>query len=462
MPTENKKNLKRKSSDTQRKSSNFGNEAWSRQERDEIRAEVDAKFDAGMTASKNKKRERVVKNSVHAADGLPDSSHKDADGALALDKKSCTKSGLLNNVFSQTIDEFETWVRSSPNSSFLWIKYMSFMLSLADGEGARAIAERPIVCLECHLLLPFICICPDYHTRRLMLHAADWEVRFDLALNCSDELSELMVAISQCSPFYGFGTCADFAQIPLITTQGFANHKHQEAVMRMFQRALQYSDPLKVHLELLGLYERTEQHELADDLIEKMGKKFKHSSKEIRLGDIDKIRSLFDRATSLSLPAKKRKFPYPAFTYGGIRSLKNQEVLVALANLLLVKDPKMSVGSRSQGHLSKNVSCLRNFGRQDIGETFMHNFSPSSRNPGEIAWKSDAVLLAYPSSAYWATCISGIQPKDKDSTSKVVKGPMKVLPPWMIKLGTVFTKEQRGEDECLIAYYAALQQMQWE
>lgn len=47
--------------------------------------------------------------------------------------------------------------------------------------------------------------------------------------------------------------------------------------MRLFQRALQFCDPLKLHLELLGLYERTEQHKLADELLDKMVKKFKQS-----------------------------------------------------------------------------------------------------------------------------------------------------------------------------------------
>ncbi|CAB4317299.1 unnamed protein product [Prunus armeniaca] len=159
----------------------------------------------------------------------------------------------------------------------------------------------------------------------------------------------------------------------------------EEAVMKVFQRAVQYNDPKKVHLALLGVYERTEQHRLADELFDKMIKKFKKSCKvwlrrvpdaltqqrdgiqdvvsqaekvlpkhkhikfnsqtailefksgnpergrsmfenilrnnpkrtdlwsvyldqEIRLGDSDLIHALFERATSLSLPAKKMKF----------------------------------------------------------------------------------------------------------------------------------------------------------
>lgn len=50
-------------------------------------------------------------------------------------------------------------------------------------------------------------------------------------------------------------------------------------MVKVFQRALQYCDPKKVHLALLAMYERTEQHKLADELLEKMTKKFKHSCK---------------------------------------------------------------------------------------------------------------------------------------------------------------------------------------
>lgn len=53
--------------------------------------------------------------------------------------------------------------------------------------------------------------------------------------------------------------------------------------MKVFQRALQYNDPKKVHLALLGMYERTEQHKLVDELLDKMIKKFKQSCKVLYL-----------------------------------------------------------------------------------------------------------------------------------------------------------------------------------
>jgi hypothetical protein len=49
--------------------------------------------------------------------------------------------------------------------------------------------------------------------------------------------------------------------------------------VKVFQRALLYNDPKKVHVALLVMYERTEQHKLIDELLDKMTKKFKHSCK---------------------------------------------------------------------------------------------------------------------------------------------------------------------------------------
>jgi rRNA biogenesis protein RRP5 len=50
-------------------------------------------------------------------------------------------------------------------------------------------------------------------------------------------------------------------------------------VKKVFQRALQYCDPKKLHLALLAMYERTEQYELADELLDRMTKRFKTSCK---------------------------------------------------------------------------------------------------------------------------------------------------------------------------------------
>ncbi|XP_010557958.1 PREDICTED: rRNA biogenesis protein RRP5 isoform X2 [Tarenaya hassleriana] len=245
---------------------------------------------------------------------------------------------LLEKSVPASADDFEKLVRSSPSSSFIWIKYMAFTLSLADVEKARSIAERAL-----------------------------------RTINIREEEEKLNVWV---------------AYFNLENEHG---NPPQDAVKKVFERALQYCDQKKVYLALLGMYDRTEQNELADELLDKkMIKKFKHSCKvwlrkvqqllkgngegiqslvtraleclprhkhikfisqtairefkcgvpdrgrslfegvlreypkrtdlwsvyldqEIRLGDVDVTRSLFERAISLSLPPKKMKFLFKKY-----------------------------------------------------------------------------------------------------------------------------------------------------
>lgn len=244
---------------------------------------------------------------------------------------------LLEKDIPRTADEFERLVRSSPNSSFVWIKYMAFMLSLADIEKARSIAERAL-----------------------------------RTINVREENEKLNIWVAY------FNLENEYGNPP------------EESVLKVFQRALQYCDPKKVHLALLAMYERTEQNKMVDDLLEKMVRKFKHSCKvwlrrvqwllkqhnegvqpivnrallslphhkhikfisqtailefkcgvpdrgrslfegilrqypkrtdlwsiyldqEMKLGDTDVIRALFERAISLSLPLKKIKFLFKKY-----------------------------------------------------------------------------------------------------------------------------------------------------
>ncbi|XP_052176477.1 rRNA biogenesis protein RRP5 isoform X2 [Diospyros lotus] len=244
---------------------------------------------------------------------------------------------LLEKDIPRSADEFEKLVRNSPNSSFVWIKYMAFMLSLADVESARSIAERALK-----------------------------------TINIREESEKLNIWVAY------FNLENEYGNPP------------EEAVCKLFQRALQYCDPKKLHLALLGMYDRTEQRKLADELLNKMTRKFKHSCKvwlrrfrwllkqnqdevqsivkravlslprhkhikflsqaailefrcgvpdrgrsmfesmlreypkrtdlwsiyldqEIRLGDMDVIRALFERAISLSLPPKKIKFLFEKY-----------------------------------------------------------------------------------------------------------------------------------------------------
>ncbi|XP_066389622.1 rRNA biogenesis protein RRP5-like [Miscanthus floridulus] len=167
----------------------------------------------------------------------------------------------LQGDVPQTPDDFEKLVRSSPNSSFVWIKYMATLLDLADVEKARAVAERALKT-----------IIPREEEEKLNV----WVAYFNLENE------------------YG--------------------GPREDAVKKVFQRALQYCDPKKLHLALLAMYERTEQYELADELLDRMTKRFKTSCKiwlcriqfALKQGkDVEYIKAIVNRAL-LSLPHRKR------------------------------------------------------------------------------------------------------------------------------------------------------------
>jgi len=44
----------------------------------------------------------------------------------------------------ETTDEFERLVVAQPNVSFVWVKYMAFLISLGDIPAARAVVERAL------------------------------------------------------------------------------------------------------------------------------------------------------------------------------------------------------------------------------------------------------------------------------------------------------------------------------
>ncbi|WCJ34083.1 rRNA biogenesis protein RRP5 [Euphorbia peplus] len=251
---------------------------------------------------------------------------------------SAAEDRLLENSIPSTADDFEKLIRSSPNNSFIWIKYMDLMVNLADIEKARSIAERAL-----------------------------------RTINVREEQEKLNIWL---------------AYFNLENEHG---NPPEEDVKKVFQRALQYCDPKKIHLALLGMYERTEQHKLADELLDRMVKKFRTSCKiwlrrihrllkkeqdsgfqdiiqrallslprhkhikfisqtailafkcgvpdkgrtmfegilkeypkrtdlysvyidqEIKLGDVDGIRALFERAICQSLPPKKMKFLFKKY-----------------------------------------------------------------------------------------------------------------------------------------------------
>lgn len=154
-------------------------------------------------------------------------------------------------------EEFERALAAAPGSSFTWIKYMAHALSLTDVAKARAIGERALA-----------------------------------AIPYREEGEKMNVWV---------------ALLNLEST-----YAAKEDVLKLFQRALQFCDPKKLHFALLGIWERAEQHEMADQLFRAMAKKFGASAKVwlrmianlLKRGEAARAAQALDRSL-LSLPKRK-------------------------------------------------------------------------------------------------------------------------------------------------------------
>jgi hypothetical protein len=58
----------------------------------------------------------------------------------------------LQKGVPRTPDEFDKLVRGSPDSSFVWINYMAFLVDLGEVEKARSVAERYVCIIRNSLL----------------------------------------------------------------------------------------------------------------------------------------------------------------------------------------------------------------------------------------------------------------------------------------------------------------------
>lgn len=246
---------------------------------------------------------------------------------------------LEKEAVPSSADDFERLLLSSPNSSFLWIKYMAHLLSLGEIDAARTIAQKAIN-----------------------------------TINYREEGEKFNVWVAWLNLESMHGTPS-----PL------------EGLAQLFSKALQFCDSKKLYLALLGIYERMQEKEAAEDLLVTMCRKFNGSAKvwlrhiafqlqegkgkaaqavldrslqslprrkhlkvisrmgllefrsgsaergrgifegilrnypkrldlwsvyldqEIKQGDVDRTRSLFERAIQLDLPPKKMKFLFKRY-----------------------------------------------------------------------------------------------------------------------------------------------------
>ncbi|NWS73306.1 RRP5 protein, partial [Crotophaga sulcirostris] len=179
----------------------------------------------------------------------------------------------------QSADDFDRLVLSSPNSSILWLQYMAFHLQATEIEKARAVAERA---------LKTICFREE------------------------QEKLNVWVALLNLENMYGT----------------------EETLMKVFERAVQYNEPLKVFQHLCDIYANSEKYKQAEELYHTMLKRFrqeksvwlKYASFLLKQGQIDATHRLLERALK-ALPTKEHvdvisRFAQLEFRFGDTEHAK--------------------------------------------------------------------------------------------------------------------------------------------
>ncbi|XP_062436335.1 protein RRP5 homolog isoform X1 [Rhea pennata] len=157
----------------------------------------------------------------------------------------------------QTADDFDRLVLSSPNSSILWLQYMAFHLQATEIEKARAVAERALK---------------------------------TISFREEQEKLNVWVALLNLENMYGT----------------------EETLMKVFERAVQYNEPLKVFQHLCDIYANSEKYKQAEELYHTMLKRFrqeksvwlKYATFLLKQGQTDATHRLLERALK-ALPTKE-------------------------------------------------------------------------------------------------------------------------------------------------------------
>eukprot|EP00002_Diphylleia_rotans_P029609 TRINITY_DN6038_c0_g1_i1.p1 TRINITY_DN6038_c0_g1~~TRINITY_DN6038_c0_g1_i1.p1 ORF type:complete len:1954 (+),score=468.69 TRINITY_DN6038_c0_g1_i1:60-5921(+) len=157
----------------------------------------------------------------------------------------------------QSAADFERLILSNPNSSFIWVQYMAFQVSITEIEKAREVAERAMK-----------------------------------TISFKDENEKLNVWTAYLNLEKSYGT--------------------EESLMKIFQRALTHNDPKKVYLRMVDILDHAKDLRLAEQIFKTLISKYKQSKKVwIRYGQfklnhklVEDFRKVLERALQV-LPKRK-------------------------------------------------------------------------------------------------------------------------------------------------------------
>ncbi|KAG8688059.1 rRNA biogenesis protein rrp5 [Ceratobasidium sp. 394] len=197
-------------------------------------------------------------------DASASDSGSDSEGPASKPKKGKKKKVILQDLTAdlhtkvpESTADFERLVLGSPNSSFLWVQYMSFQLQLSEVDKAREIGRRALQ-----------------------------------TINYREEQEKLNVWIALLNLENQFGT--------------------DDSLEALFQDAARHNDSKTMHLRLAAILEESEKIQKAEEQFARTAKKFSQSSKVwtlsgehyLKAGKLEEARKLLPRSL-LSLPQRK-------------------------------------------------------------------------------------------------------------------------------------------------------------
>ncbi|KAL2086750.1 hypothetical protein ACEWY4_017809 [Coilia grayii] len=149
----------------------------------------------------------------------------------------------------QSSHAFERLLLASPDSSLLWLQYMAFHLQATEIEQARAVAERALK---------------------------------TISFREEQEKLNVWVALMNLENLYG----------------------SEESLQKVFERAVQYCEPMPVYQRLADIYAQSNKHEEAESLYKSMVKRFRaepamwlsYGTYLVRQGQSDAASALLQRA----------------------------------------------------------------------------------------------------------------------------------------------------------------------
>uniref|UniRef100_A0A8D0CUM6 Protein RRP5 homolog n=1 Tax=Sander lucioperca TaxID=283035 RepID=A0A8D0CUM6_SANLU len=247
---------------------------------DPCRLQVAAGFSWDVGLSSLKPASAAQEGDSSDGEDQDGSSKKKSRHELEQEKKAAEKALVQRetelmdpNLRPQDAAAFERLLLASPNSSLLWLQYMAHHLQATQIEQARAVAERAIK---------------------------------TISFREEQEKLNVWVALLNLENMYGT----------------------EESLKKVFERALQFCEPMPVYQQLADIYAKSDKTKEAEGLYKTMVKRFRQNKAVwlsygtflLQQGQSDAASALLQRALK-SLPSKESvdviaKFAQLEFRYG--------------------------------------------------------------------------------------------------------------------------------------------------